>query len=171
QLNDGRDDFFATFIEVLKDRMQLPISGNIAMGDYLHGFQEGLSSALRSRKRQIISIKISEVTPYNLGMLVALYERAVAMYAEYININAFHQPGVQAYKLAAKSILTLREKLLTAFEGAAPISGTAAEIAAKLGMPESEIEIAGLLDKAAFNCCCTKRELNAAGNWFYSINK
>ena len=171
QLNDGRDDFFATFIEVLKDSMKLPISGNIGMGDYLHGFQEGLSSALRSRKRQIITIKISEVTPYNLGMLIALYERAVAMYAEYININAFHQPGVQAYKLAAKSILALRENLIAKLEVAAPISGTAAEIAGKIGLPESEIEIAGLLDKAAFNCCCTKRELNTDGNWVYSITK
>ena len=30
QLNDGRDDFFVTFIEVLEDKMPAPISGSIS---------------------------------------------------------------------------------------------------------------------------------------------
>ncbi|MFA7184487.1 MAG: hypothetical protein WC082_06325, partial [Victivallales bacterium] len=114
QLNDGRDDFFVTFIEVLKDPMVLPIDESSSMGTYLHGFQEGLSAALRGKGRQTISITIEEVNEYNLGMIIALYERAVAVYAEFININAFHQPGVQAYKLAAQGILDLRRKFMAA---------------------------------------------------------
>ena len=84
-MNDGRDDFFVTFIEVLKDSARYTISGDIAMGDYLHGFLEGLSDALRSKNRQVIRIQIAKLGAAELGMLIALYERAVAMYAEYIH--------------------------------------------------------------------------------------
>ena len=125
QLNDGRDDFFATFIEVLKDAEKLSITANTEMGTYLHGFLEGLSAALRGKGRQIITIRVPEVDAFTLGMLIALYERAVAIYAEFININAFHQPGVQAYKLAAKGILALREKVMAKLKELGPVEGTA----------------------------------------------
>ena len=91
--------------------MNAPISGQVAMGDYLHGFMTGLANALRSKKRQVIEMKLSSVSPFNLGMLIALYERAVAAYAELIHINAFHQPGVQAYKLASKGIIQMLTEL------------------------------------------------------------
>ena len=34
-------------------------------------------------------------------MLIALFERAVGFYAGLVNINAYHQPGVEAGKKAA----------------------------------------------------------------------
>ena len=170
QLNDGRDDFFVTFIEVMKNPMQLEISEGTDMGSYLHGFLEGLSAALRSKGRQTILIRVPEVNEYVLGMLIALYERAVACYAEYININAFHQPGVQAYKLAAKGILALREKLCAELKKIAPVEGTAADIAAKIGAADDAVEVGGLLDKAAANCSCVKREYcEKCGEWYYFV--
>ena len=168
QLNDGRDDFFATFIEVLKDAAKLEINDGVAMGDYLHGFMEGLSSALRSKGRQIITIRVPQLNAFVLGQLIALYERAVAMYAEYININAFHQPGVQAYKLAATGILKLAEELKAKLAANAPVKGTALELAEQFGMSENAVEIGNLLDKAAVNCCCVEREL-VSGTWVYSV--
>ncbi len=170
QLNDGRDDFFVTFIEVLKDWKRISISGTTAMGDYLHGFLEGLSAALRSKGRQIISIKLPELTVYQLGQLIALYERAVAVYAEFININAFHQPGVQAYKLAAKSVLALAAKLDDQLAALSGSSGSAAEFAAKIGEPEQSVLIGGLLDKKALNGNGIERKFNAAAKaWIYSV--
>ena len=169
QLNDGRDDFFITFIEVLKDAMVLPVDENSSMGTYLHGFQEGLSAALRARGRQVISITIEDVDEYNLGMIIALYERAVAMYAEFININAFHQPGVQAYKLAAGGILELRQKFMQAMMEFGEFSGTAADFAAKAGLAEDEVEVGGLLAKAALNCDVVNREYDAEKGWIYTI--
>lgn len=168
QLNDGRDDFFVTFIEVLKDAARYEIANGIAMGDYLHGFEAGLSAALRSRGRQVITIQVAELTEAELGMLIALYERAVAIYAEFIHINAFHQPGVQAYKLAARSVLALREKLLKAIDQAGGVSGTAAEIAANLGMAADAVEIGSWLDKLAANDPRFKRVFdNESGCWVY----
>ncbi len=167
QLNDGRDDFFATFIEVLHDARKISISSGVTMGDYLHGFFEGLSAALRSKGRQVITIRIPELTVYALGQIIALYERTVAVYAEFININAFHQPGVQAYKLAAKSVLALQEKLFAALASKS-LSGNAAVFAALAGVPEKVPEVASLLDKAALNDAGISRMFDGK-EWIYSL--
>ncbi|MDD3155376.1 MAG: hypothetical protein PHS41_10950 [Victivallaceae bacterium] len=169
QLNDGRDDFFVTFIEVLENAMQIPLTGNLGMGDYLHGFQEGLTSALTGKGRQVISVELAKLDEFNLGMVIALYERAVAIYAEFIHINAFHQPGVQSYKLAAKGILTLRDKMVSGLKPG--MKGTALELAGNIGEEEHAVELGRLLDKAAFNCPCVSRSFDAAkGQWIYTVN-
>jgi glucose-6-phosphate isomerase len=168
QLNDGRDDFFATFIEVQQDAMKLPIDGNIAMGDYLHGFLEGLCAALRSKGRQIITIRIPGLTVFELGQIIALYERTVAIYAEFININAFHQPGVQAYKLAAKAALTLRETVLNFLNEHPDFSGSADDLAARTGLTGQSVEIAALLDRAAVNGEYVCRSTGDCGKWIYA---
>ena len=36
-----------------------------------------------------------------LGALIALFERAVGLYASLVDVNAYHQPGVEAGKKAA----------------------------------------------------------------------
>lgn len=169
QLNDGRDDFFATFIEVLRDKESIPLGDSLDMGDYLHGFLAGLSAALLNKGRQVITIRIPELNAFTLGQLIALYERAVAIYAEFIHINAFHQPGVQAYKLAADGILALRSELFTALAAKAPYEGSAAEIATLIGKADKEPEISALLDKAAFNMPNVSRIIGEQGNYVYRI--
>ena len=144
------------------------------MGDYLHGFMTGLSNALRSKKRQVIEMKLTKVSPYNLGLLIALYERAVAAYAELIHINAFHQPGVQAYKLASKGIIQLLTDLEKKLPAIVPFSGTAGELAAKLGIAE-EYEVEGILAKLALNGprrslpVSLRREWNKDKGWVYTV--
>lgn len=151
QLNDGRNDFFISFIEVMKDPMNIPIADGIYMGDYLHGFQGGLATALRSKGRQVIQMRINEVNEFNLGMLIALYERAVAFYAELININAFHQPGVEAYKKASKAIIGLLQKVNEKLPSLAGSEGTATELAAKAGLAEQAEDFESILAKFAEN--------------------
>ena len=168
QLNDGRDDFFATFIEVQKDAAKLLIDGTTGMGDYLHGFFEGLCAALLAKGRQVITIRVPELSEFELGQLIALYERAVAMYAEFININAFHQPGVQAYKLAAKDALALREKLFAALENKQGFSGDAAAFAALNSAPEKAVAIDSLLSRAAVNGEIVSRNFTS-GKWVYTV--
>lgn len=175
QLNDGRDDFFVTFIEVLEDKMPAPISGSIAMGDYLHGFMVGLSNALRNKKRQVIEMRINKVDTFNVGMLIALYERAVAAYAELIHINAFHQPGVQAYKLASKGVIKLLTDVESRLASIVPFTGTAAELAAKLGLSDSEYELEGIMAKLSGNndkrtlAVNVRREWNKDKGWEYTV--
>jgi glucose-6-phosphate isomerase len=148
----------------------LPIDEQNKMGDYLHGFMAGLAAALLSKGRQVINISIDKVNEFNLGMIIALYERAVAVYAELIHINAFHQPGVQAYKLAAQKILNLKQDFIAKVKAIGAVSGTASEIAQQVGLPNDEIEIAGLLDKAALNCSCGSVSRTWNGKyWTYEV--
>ena len=119
----------------------------------------------------VITVQIATVSPANLGALIALYERAVAIYAELIHINAFHQPGVQAYKLAAKGSLAVREKLFAALSGTSA-AGTAAELAAQAGLADQVAEVAGWLDRAAANPAeyQVERKYSAqASDWTYRV--
>lgn len=52
------------------------------------------------------------MNPQTVGALIALYERAVGLYASLVNINAYHQPGVEAGKKAAASLLDLQRQVL-----------------------------------------------------------
>src|ERR1700690_1800740 len=114
QLRDGLNNFFATFIEVLKDEQQqsLRVEPNVTSGDYLHGFYLGTRQALAEKERESITITVKEVSPYAVGMLIALFERAVGLYASLINVNAYHQPGVEAGKKAAGKVIETQCKVL-----------------------------------------------------------
>jgi glucose-6-phosphate isomerase len=114
QLRDGLNNFFVTFIEVLKDGkgQSLEVESKVTSGDYLHGFYLGTRQALAEKDRESITITVKEVSPFVVGMLIALFERAVGLYASLININAYHQPGVEAGKTAAGKVIETQRKLL-----------------------------------------------------------
>src|SRR5438093_2868688 len=122
QLRDGVVNFFVTFIEVDKDRHEtaLEVENGYTSGDYLHGFLRGTRSALYESGRESITVSIGEVNAFNIGALIAMYERAVGFYASLVNINAYDQPGVEAGKKAATKLLQLqkqvREKLMAGAE-------------------------------------------------------
>ncbi|MBE9224713.1 glucose-6-phosphate isomerase [Phormidium sp. LEGE 05292] len=114
QLREGVPNFFATFIEVLKDRegKSPEIDPGVTSGDYLSGFLQGTRKALYENHRQSITVTIPQVNPYTVGALIALYERAVTIYGFLVNVNAYHQPGVEAGKKAAAEILDLQTKVV-----------------------------------------------------------
>src|SRR5438874_3664179 len=113
QLRDGVLNFFITFIEVRKDRRaeRFDVEDGITSGDYLEGVLRGSRSALYESGRVSITISIPEVNAFNLGMLIALYERAVGFYGSLVNINAYDQPGVEAGKKAATKLLQLQKQV------------------------------------------------------------
>ncbi|CAN8230656.1 unnamed protein product [Cochlearia groenlandica] len=116
QLREGVHNFFATFIEVLRDRPpghDWDLEPGVTCGDYLFGMLQGTRSALYANGRESISVTIEEVTPRSVGALIALYERAVGLYAFLVNINAYHQPGVEAGKKAAAEVLALQKRVLS----------------------------------------------------------
>ena len=55
-----------------------------------------------------------------IGQLIALFERAVGLYAHLININAYHQPGVEAGKKAATNILNMKKAVCDLLEKETP---------------------------------------------------
>nr|APP87950.1 glucose-6-phosphate isomerase [Paulinella micropora] len=113
QLRDGIDNFFATFIEVLENPSDIPRVQGDYPGDFLNGFLQGTRSALSEGGRQSITLTMEHFNAYSLGALIALFERAVGLYGELINVNAYHQPGVEAGKKAAAAILTLQSQIET----------------------------------------------------------
>ena len=113
QLRDGLNNFFATFIEVLKDeeKQGMTVEPQVTAGDYLHGFYLGTRQALAEKDRESVTIIVKEVSPFVIGMLIALFERAVGLYASLVNINAYHQPGVEAGKKAAGKVIETQCKV------------------------------------------------------------
>jgi glucose-6-phosphate isomerase len=113
QLRDGLNNFFVTFIQVLRDRegKSMNVEPGICSGDYLHGFYLGTREALWQNGRQSVTITIDRMDGFNVGVLIALYERAVGLYASLINVNAYHQPGVEAGKKAATVVLQLQTQV------------------------------------------------------------
>src|SRR5205823_12814964 len=99
-LRDGVLNFFITSIEVPKDRRgeRFDVEDGITSGDCLEGFLRGTRSALYESGRESITISIPEVNAFNLGVLIALYERAVGFFGSLVNINTYDQPGVEAGK-------------------------------------------------------------------------
>jgi glucose-6-phosphate isomerase len=113
QLRDGVLNFFVTFIEARKDRrgQRLEVEDGVTSGDYLQGFLRGTRSALYDSGRESITISIPEMNAFNLGALIALYERAVGFYGSLVNVNAYDQPGVEAGKKAATRLLQLQKQV------------------------------------------------------------
>jgi glucose-6-phosphate isomerase len=112
QLRDGRDDFFALFLQVLAtDAPDPELSDDVGAGDFLQGFLLGTRRALGERGRPSLTLTVPRVNTEVLGGLVGLFERAVGMYATLVDLNAYHQPGVEAGKRAARHLLDLSRRI------------------------------------------------------------
>lgn len=136
QLREGVPNFFLTFIEVLEDRRgeSIQVEPGVTSGDYLSGLLQGTRQAIYENQRDSITVTISQVTPRTVGALIALYERAVGLYGFLVNVNAYHQPGVEAGKKAAAAVLELQQQVVGVLsEVGQPIS--LADLAVKVGAP------------------------------------
>jgi glucose-6-phosphate isomerase len=109
QLRDGVPNFFVTFVEVRKGRNggSIEVEPGATTADFLQGFLRGTRQALYEGGRDSITVSLPEVTAFTVGALIALYDRAVGFYGSLVNVNAYHQPGVEAGKKAAAGVLKL----------------------------------------------------------------
>ena len=153
QLREGVHNFFAIFIEVLKDREgdSIEVEKGTTSGDFLQGFFLGTRDALYDNGRQSITITIREVTPEAVGQLVALFERAVGLYAYLVNINAYHQPGVEAGKKAATTVLNIEQKVIAHLRSKAGTKLNAETIAQNLNLESKTELIFKLLNRLTVN--------------------
>lgn len=153
QLREGVPNFFVTFIEVLKDRVGTSeeVEPGATSGDYLSGFFQGTRTALYESGRESITITVDEVSPLTVGVLIALYERAVGLYASLINVNAYHQPGVEAGKKAAGAVLALQEEILHLLRTQGDRAFTCEECAQALKRPDEVETVFSILKHLAAN--------------------
>ncbi|MFZ2642149.1 MAG: glucose-6-phosphate isomerase [Verrucomicrobiia bacterium] len=152
QLRDGVNNFFATFIEVLKDGgSPLEVESDATSGDYLSGFFQGTRRALYENGRESMTITIRHVCPGSVGKLIALYERAVGFYASLVGINAYHQPGVQAGKKAADTVLGIQRQILAHLRAHRGRAFTAKAIAKAIGSADEVETVFRLCEHLAAN--------------------
>jgi len=142
QLRDGLDNFFVIFIAVLRDRVgaSMIVEPNITSGDYLTGFLQGTRRALFEGGRESMTISVKEVSPFVVGALIALFERAVGLYATLVNVNAYNQPGVEAGKKAAITVIDLQTKVLKHFSATPATALSAGQLAEAIGSHD-EVEL------------------------------
>lgn len=158
QLRDGLDNFFVTFIEALDDPADIaPVQGECPQ-DFLEGFLQGTRAALTEGGRQNLAITLRRFDERSLGALIALFERAVGLYAELIDINAYHQPGVEAGKKAAAEVLALQGRLETLLADGGEHSLQELATTLQLASPEP-------LFWTLRHLCHNDRGLVATGDW------
>ncbi len=170
QLRDGLQNFFATFVVVLEDHARprgqglVEVEPGTTSGDYLSGFWQGTREALHANGRQSVTITIDRVDARTLGALIALYERAVGFYATLINVNAYHQPGVEAGKKAAAAVLATQATVLDGLREQST-AVTAEQLADKLGISERVETVYHILEHLAANKRQVKRGRGGKYRW------
>jgi glucose-6-phosphate isomerase len=167
QLRDGVNNFFVSFIEVLNDRREpsIDVEPGVRSGDYLHGLLLGTRDALYEKGRESLLITMEKLDIRALGTLIALYERAVGFYATLVNLNAYHQPGVEAGKKMAGAVIKLQAGVLSYLRNNRGRAFSAEEIAGAIGANEQKEPVFRILEHAAANEGYGVRKI-PAGNYF-----
>lgn len=153
QLRDGVPNFFAAFVAVKRDRAgeSVEVEPGVTSGDYLHGFLLGTRRALHESGRPSLTITVGDVSARTIGQLIALFDRAVGFYGSLVNVNAYHQPGVEAGKKAAAAVLEIQKKAVAALRSAPGKAMAAEEIAAAIGAPAEAETVLLVLERLAAN--------------------
>ncbi len=174
QLVAGPDNVFVAFIEALRDRVKAESSPLVrdgsTSGDYLQAFMLGTSKALRDHGKSSLIITVPDVNAFTVGMLIALFERAVGYYASFVGINAYHQPAVEFGKKAAGEIIELKNNLQQYLAANRRKYFTAGELAAEFGA--DEVQVWHLLRHLTANDIYRMRcERNEAGELTFAFIK
>lgn len=105
QILDGRRDALCCFLDTAERDTRLRDANQRPLCDHLFGMLEGTREALRERNRPTLLIQVPSANAHGLGLIIALFERVVGLWAEMLDINAYHQPAVESGKRAAKATL------------------------------------------------------------------
>lgn len=109
---DGPFDKIITFLEVTDFGAEVPLPRppidipeldylcGQSFNDLIHAELAATAYALTKANKPNMCISISELNAYTLGALFMFFEIATALFAEFLNINAFDQPGVEESKIA-----------------------------------------------------------------------
>lgn len=97
--------------DVFPDVKKLSEISGIRMSQALEVARESNAAALSSNGRFSALFSLPELTPYHLGELLYLLAMSVAYEGELADVDAFDQPGVEAYKrIMGPSLAALKSK-------------------------------------------------------------
>ncbi len=83
---------------VFPEAQKLADISGVTMGEALEVARQSNEDALSSNHRFNACFTLPELTPYHLGELLYMLAMSVAYEGELSNVDAFNQPGVEAYK-------------------------------------------------------------------------
>ena len=131
--------FLALFIGVCRDRAggAFGVAPVATTGDFLIWFFLGTRSALYASGRPSLTLTVPDASAFTVGMLIALFERAVGLYASLIHVNAYHQPGVEAGKKAAASVLEIQRQAVAHLAANPEKAYSADALATAVGQPDA----------------------------------
>jgi glucose-6-phosphate isomerase len=129
----------------------MEVEAGTTTGDYLNGFFMGTRQALFESGRPSMTITIDKVNPFAIGVLIALFERTVGLYASLVDINAYHQPGVEAGKKAAAAVLKLQAAIKAKVKSEKGRPLTAEQLAGEVGSGADPEEIFLICEHLASN--------------------
>jgi glucose-6-phosphate isomerase len=153
QLREGVNNFFVTFVQVLRDRAvrSMDVEDGLTSGDYLCGFLHGTRRALHEAERESMTLTVPVVNARVVGQLMALFERTVGLYAFMVKVNAYHQPGVEAGKKAAAGFVSLQKRVVEALMQHKGEMVTAEQLAGELTESEQVETVFHILQHLAAN--------------------
>ncbi len=99
---DGPKDKLIIFIKISRDFKKSDLN---VFEKLMSAELQGTAQSLTEKKRPNLTIEITEISPRNLGKLFMLFMGATAFLGEYMEINAFNQPGVERGKVLTREIL------------------------------------------------------------------
>ena len=87
-----------TIPNVFPDKPRLADISGVTMGEALEVARQSNADALKSNKRFNACFTLPTLNEYHLGELLYMLAMSVAYEGELANVDAFNQPGVEAYK-------------------------------------------------------------------------
>ncbi|MFC1616101.1 glucose-6-phosphate isomerase [Patescibacteria group bacterium] len=111
--NEGPNDKLLMFLHVddfgadieIPDTPEVEYLKNVTFKKLIHTEMQGTIQSLTQNHRPNFTIKTDKVCEFTLGELFMLFEGATAFLGEFLNINAFDQPGVELSKNLTKEML------------------------------------------------------------------
>ncbi len=97
-------------IPVILENRKVDFLKGVKFSQLLNTEQKATADALTENNRPNCTIEISEISEEVLGQLFLLFEGATAFLGEYLQIDAFDQPGVERSKILTKEYLSGEKK-------------------------------------------------------------
>lgn len=105
-LNRGNDYSLDSNLEFESGKKLAPFS----MNQLLHAEFKGSLQALKENKRNIVEIELERLDENAMGAMILFFESLTAVMGNYLNIDAFNQPGVELGKKYAFEFLDSMRK-------------------------------------------------------------
>jgi len=93
-------------IPITQDHNKVNFLKNKTFADLLDAEQRATADTLAEVGRPNLTIEIDQLDAEHLGQLFLLFEGATAFLGEFMNINAFNQPGVERSKELTREYLS-----------------------------------------------------------------